>query len=56
MAILDSILGKFLGNKSEKDIKKLLPIVNQINDEFEKLSSISNDQLRDRTKELKKGK
>jgi preprotein translocase subunit SecA len=54
MAILDSILGKFLGNKSEKDIKKIMPLVNKINQEYEKLSSISNDRLREKTLLLKK--
>jgi len=54
MAILDKVLGKFLGNKSEKDIKKVMPAVNKINEEFEKLSTLSNDQLRAKTKELKK--
>ncbi len=36
MAILDKILGTFLGNKSEKDIKKLLPTVAEINEEYAK--------------------
>ena len=54
MTILDKILGTFLGNKSEKDIKKLLPVVDQINQEYAKFADISNDQLREKTQELKK--
>ncbi|MCD4795497.1 MAG: preprotein translocase subunit SecA [Bacteroidales bacterium] len=54
MAILDKILGTFLGNKSEKDIKKLLPAVEKINEEYAKFADISNDQLREKTQNLKK--
>lgn len=42
-------IGKLFGNKYEKDIKKLNPIVEQINTEYEKLKSISNDELRNKT-------
>ena len=52
MSLLESIRGKFLGNKSAKDIKQLMPIVNIILDEYAKLASLSNDQLRDKTQEL----
>jgi len=44
---------KLLGTKSDKDIKLLMPYVGQINDEFKKLATISDDQLRNRTTELK---
>jgi len=54
MAIVDKVLGKLLGNKSEKDIKKIQPIIGIINEEVEKLSNLSNDQLREKTKELRK--
>ncbi len=54
MAFIEKILRTFLGDKSGKDIKKIMPIVNQINDEFSKLSTLSNDQLRKRTHELQK--
>lgn len=46
-------LKKIFGDKSEKDIKAIQPIVNQINDEFEKLKNVSNDELRERTESLK---
>ncbi len=53
MAILEKILGKFLGNKSDKDIKIIRPTVTEINEEYIKLSTVSNDMLRDRTQQLR---
>ena len=49
-----NILGKLFGNKYEKDIKQINPIVDQINLEFEKIKKLDNDQLRDTTIDLKK--
>ena len=54
MSIVNSLLKVFLGDKSGKDLKKLTPIVDEINNHFNKLSSISNDQLRNKTIEFKK--
>ena len=54
MSIVNSLLKVFLGDKSGKDLKKLTPLVNDINNHFIKLSSITNDQLRDKTIEFKK--
>jgi len=48
-----NILKKFFGSKSEKDIKEIMPIVDSINVEFDKLSNISNDELRAKTEELR---
>lgn len=42
-----------MGSKSEKDIKQIRPYVEKINKEFESLKSISNDQLRNKTTEIK---
>jgi len=44
---------KVFGTKSDKDIKILLPYVTQINDEYIKLSSISDDELRGKTQGFK---
>jgi len=46
-------LAKIFGSKSERDIKALQPIVVQINEEYAKLSSLSNDELRNKTIEFK---
>jgi len=50
---VEKIFGKIFGNKHEKDIKLIRPIVDQINSEYEKLKSISNDALRNKTIEFR---
>src|ERR1700741_4076985 len=47
-------LKKLLGTKSEKDIKEIQPIVDKVNAIYQTLSSLSNDQLRQRTLDMKK--
>jgi preprotein translocase subunit SecA len=42
-------LAKIFGSKSERDIKILQPIVTRINEEYSKLSALSNDELRNKT-------
>ncbi|MCR6642346.1 MAG: hypothetical protein NVV82_26010 [Sporocytophaga sp.] len=44
---------KIFGTKSERDLKELGPYVQLVNDEYAKLKSISDDQLRSKTAELK---
>ncbi len=46
-------IAKIFGTKADKDLKELMPYVGLINGEYEKLHSITDDQLRDKTKELK---
>jgi preprotein translocase subunit SecA len=46
-------LAKVLGNKSERDLKTIVPYVALINQEYSKLSTISDDQLREKTSWLK---
>jgi len=53
MSIINSVLGIFLGNKYERDIKEINPYVDKIRIEFEKLNGVSNDGLRDLTDELR---
>ncbi|MDH5381514.1 MAG: preprotein translocase subunit SecA, partial [Cyclobacteriaceae bacterium] len=48
-----NLIAKIFGTKSDKDIKKLAPLVNKINEEYKYLSNISNDQLREKTSEVK---
>ncbi len=54
MSIINNVLGLFLGNKYERDLKELNPYVDKIHKEFEKITALSNDQLREKTFELKK--
>lgn len=46
-------LAKIFGSKSERDIKAMQPVVVQINEEYAKLASLSNDELRHKTIEFK---
>ncbi len=48
-------IAKIFGTKSQKDIKKMLPQVGEINKVYESLSSLSNDDLRSRSEALKAG-
>ncbi|MEJ7672373.1 MAG: hypothetical protein WKF59_06615 [Chitinophagaceae bacterium] len=43
----------FGGNKSEKDVKKISPLVADINQYFNQYQSLSNDELRNKTQEFK---
>nr|WP_288095291.1 preprotein translocase subunit SecA [Hydrotalea sp.] len=47
---MSKILG---GNKSEKDVQKILPIVQKINQFYEQYKTLSNDALRNKTVEFK---
>jgi preprotein translocase subunit SecA len=40
------IIRKMLGNKSERDVKSIAPLVALIKEEYEKISLLSNDELR----------
>jgi len=48
-----SIFEKIFGKKSERDIKALMPIVEEINKIYEQLSNLSNDELRGKTRNLR---
>ena len=50
LKLISKILG---GNKSEKDVAKIKPIVAQVNQFFEQYSSLDNDALRNKTVEFK---
>ncbi len=53
MAGLLNILGKLFGNKYDKDIKQITPIIEDIKIEYSKLNNLSNDELRLKTTEFK---
>ena len=54
MAGFLNILSKLFGNKYDKDVKQITPIVNEINKQYEMLSNLTNDELRQKTINFKK--
>src|ERR1700704_267088 len=50
LGILSKIFG---GNKSEKDVRVLQPVVEQVRQHFDAYQSLDNDQLRAKTIEFK---
>ena len=53
MAGIFNVITKFFGNKYDKDIKKIRPIILEIHKEYEKISQLSNNNLREQTNILK---
>ncbi len=49
----NDVLKKLFGNKSDRDMKELLPIVGKVNAEWEKLKGLSHDELREVANGLK---
>ncbi len=47
MSFFNKVITTVFGKKSDKDLKKLNPFINEINDEYIKLDNLSNDELRD---------
>ncbi len=54
MAFINKVLGVILGNKSERDIKEVGPVVEKIKEEYDRISKLSNDGLRKESDNLKK--
>ena len=48
-----NVLKKIFGDKHEKNLKLLWPVVDEINQEYEKLKQLSDDELRAKTQEFK---
>ena len=49
MSLLNSILKAFVGDKSQKDIKAIQPLVNKIRSYEAALQQLSHDELREKT-------
>ncbi|WP_020568494.1 preprotein translocase subunit SecA [Neolewinella persica] len=47
------VLGKLFGSKQDRDVATYQPVVDEINVVFEGLSSLTNDELRNRTHDLR---
>ena len=46
------LIAKLLGNKSNRDIKRLMPLVDQAKQDWEQLRGLSNDELRNETTKI----
>ncbi|MDP6907915.1 MAG: preprotein translocase subunit SecA [Flavobacteriales bacterium] len=53
MDFINNLAKKFFGSKADKDIEEIQPQLEEINEAYEKLQSISDDALRGKTGELK---
>ena len=53
MGLLNNILSKVFGSKSDKDLKELTPFADKAKSAFEVLAPLSHDQLRNKTVEFK---
>ena len=51
--MIGKALTKIFGTKSDRDIKIILPYVDKTNEEYEKLVSLSDDELRGKTEHIK---
>jgi len=47
------VIGKFLGNKADRDMREVMPYVDKIKTAYEPIPGLSNDQLRERSAALK---
>ena len=50
---INDILSRLFGNKSTRDMRKIYPFVEQIKAVYEEIDSLSNDELRAKTRELR---
>jgi preprotein translocase subunit SecA len=53
MALLNSILGKLFGKKSDRDIKEVSPVIAKIKEEYSRITTLSNDGLREESDRIK---
>ncbi len=53
MAFINKILGVFLGNKADKDMAEIAPLVELIKKEYERIKLFSTDELRNESARLK---
>lgn len=48
------LIAKLFGDKSKRDIKRILPLVEQSNRDWEELKPLSNDELREETQKIQR--
>ena len=53
MSLINNVLTKFFGNKSDRDIKEVTPFVEKIKEQYELVVKFSHDELRAKTQQIK---
>ncbi len=53
MSLINSIIGKLFGNKSDRDMKEVAPIVKKIKEVYPTVEKLSNDELRALSQQLR---
>jgi len=54
MSLFTNTLTKFFGNKSDRDIKGVTPMLEKVKVAYETVTGLSNDELRQKTEDVKK--
>ena len=54
MSVINKILSKFFGTKAQRDLSEIQPYVEQVKVAYESVVNLTNDQLRERSQELKR--
>ncbi len=54
IATINKLISSFFGNKSDRDVKLIKPIVDKIHEQTNKIQNLSNDELRAKTTAFKK--
>lgn len=49
----NDFLSKIFGNKSQRDLKEITPLVNKIKEQYEQVKQLSHDELRKRTAQIR---
>jgi protein translocase subunit secA len=53
MSLINNIIGKVFGNKSDRDMKEIMPFVNQIKAVYPSVERLTNDELRAMNQQLR---
>ena len=53
MSLFNKVITKVFGKKSDKDLKKISPIIEDINKEFETLNHLTDQEIKDRFNKIK---
>ena len=48
--MIEKIIKFFFGDRKEKELKKVLPIIEAINREFEQLNTLNNEEIKRKSK------